>query len=141
MFLLLLLWPSLWMDQATLESLPIEMTAFLQGQIFALAALFMVGLILNVRCVLRPFWTRTTLLINASLSGLTTVIMIYLGTGADLLSATGHTLPAQLTLDALNRRVSHSVIVVGLFTVYETFRDLWRWRKLGAVSSGDPTRD
>jgi hypothetical protein len=131
-FLLLILWPSLWMSAETLASTRVAFNPLLQQWFPGLTALLVTALLVNLYWAFRPYWTKTSLSINAGLNILFSISFLALWLSSSLLVATDNPLPRLLTIADLDRVARNICLFAGLFCLYEVGRDLYRLRQLSA---------
>jgi hypothetical protein len=129
-FLLLMLWPSLWMSAETLASTRVMLAPPVQPWVPWISAFLVVSVIANLCWVLRPYWTQLTLSINVVLNLLFCISFLALWIWHTVLVGTENPLPTLVTIDGLNRVLRGILLFAGLFCLYEVGRDLYRLRQL-----------
>jgi len=129
-FLLLILWPSLWMSAETLASTRVMLAPGLQQWVSWVSAFLVAAVLANLWWVIRPYWTQLTLSINVVLNLVFCISFLALWSWSTVLVGTENPLPRLLSIDDLNRVVRGILLFTGLFCLYEVGRDLYRLRQL-----------
>jgi hypothetical protein len=131
-FLLLILWPSVWMSAETLASTRVAFNPALQQWVPVLTALLVTAVLTNLYWAFRPYWTKISLSINVGLNILFSISFLALWWSSSLLVATDNPLPRLLTIADLDRVARNICLFAGLFCLYEVGRDLYRLWQLSA---------
>ncbi|WP_088329876.1 hypothetical protein [Lacimicrobium sp. SS2-24] len=131
-FLLLVIWQPLWRSAESMAASGYAFSASFASLFPLLTALLVLSLLFNLWCLVKPYWTRTSLSINVVQNLLYAAVLLYLASLDELaVIRPGH--DSIVHIDDVNSSLSVGLTLIALYLFYEVFRDT---RRLRALASG-----
>ncbi|NMD53160.1 hypothetical protein HG547_16260 [Shewanella sp. DNRA4] len=132
LFLLLVIWNSVWMSAEQLAARSVIFSVNVQQLLQWFSPIILLSIFNSLWQLRRQVWTATLLLTNMGMNLAYALLLVFLAFNSPLLQVQGSDLNGLFTVEQLDKWLSHVLLITALFPSYECIRDLLRWRKLTA---------
>lgn len=128
-FLLLVIWPSVWMSPEQLSTLTVIFSANAQQLLQWFSPIIVLSVVNSLWQLRRRVWAVELLVANIGINVAYALFLLILAFSGPILQSTNEAWLSIATLAMLNKGLSCCLIIAALFPCYESVRDILRCRK------------
>lgn len=128
-FLLLVIWPSVWMSPEQLSTLTVIFSANAQQLLQWFSPIIVLSVVNSLWQLRRRVWAVELLVANIGINVAYALFLLILAFSGPILQSTNEAWLSIATLAMLNKGLSYCLIIAALFPCYESVRDILRCRK------------